>query len=65
MTSSILLLHLLLRASDALQSAAGDLGLTAAFADDPALSSDARVIADAAESEAAAVDAVIRRLSGR
>jgi hypothetical protein len=36
----------------------------AGFADDPTLANDARILADATESEAAAVDAMIRRLSG-
>jgi len=55
-------LHLLLRAAAALQSAAGDLVLAAALAHDPALTTDALVLADAIDAEAEALVAVLDRL---
>jgi hypothetical protein len=57
-------LRLLLRAAASLQSAAVDLELVAALAQDTALATDALILADAIDAELAAVDAVIKRQAG-
>jgi hypothetical protein len=55
-------LHLLLRAAASLQSAAADLDLAAVLAHDPALTTDALVLADAIDAEVEALVAVPDRL---
>jgi hypothetical protein len=64
MTSADLDLHLLFCAAESLDAATADLALLADLADEPALLTDALVLLDALDREAAALATVIVRRSG-